>query len=682
MACTFDASDPVGFPYEYRYPNGSLVTVGTIVKTLGHVPGFGSTPDPVCVFDTTACTQTHLAFPNGTAFKCCSATQELENSADIFLFPLIAFFAPFIVAQFFFRWLRAKRAAAAQAKADATHTPVAKAENRNPMAELLKGWSTCQKVALGLFFFISIGALVTESVIMPKSIQTHLPPSDRAAQLAMSSFLTPVAEVFRFLEDTMTVSVGYAVASGRFTELNALLHIGVLGGALSALIALGLTTIVAFTTASAEEILNPSSDPNDALIAAGCGLIPTTTQLLEHARPYWMLVSAAWVPKFASLSIFGFLTGTGQLPPQLFSMIVSGTVPIALWFGLLGTDMPALTILGVAYGSADWLLSLTYFGYFVYNKALRLKYKLKLVFCRRCFGYSRKGPRFDTRIWGRILREVVNGGVRIMVVDLAVQMSITVTIYLAASQHMETAYKLAAAQAAYWTFGPQYLVGTNMLFKIIGAQLIAGKKHKMFAGFFMYVGMMTLCSAIGAILAAALKGHAVANDFGQSACVFASDAGCAGTYAAIFGGDDALARVFDVFGPTVGLQLFFMLMRTGLAACHDFDYLWKAAVAAVVIAYIPAICVAHFVINTATSYYVAMYLPHFLMILLFGIRMWSNVRKLLSGKPGPWTEHIRRGSVILAGDDDAGIGAAVDRSLGDHSEYLLAGSDGSPTDGV
>eukprot|EP01052_Picozoa_sp_SAG31_P024809 SAG31_NODE_2135_length_6364_cov_4.367438_6_plen_43_part_00 len=35
-----------------------------------------------------------------------------------------------------------------------------------------------------------------------------------------------------------------------------------------------------------------------------------------------------------------------------------------------------------------------------------------------------------------------------MAVDLALQLSITLTIYLAASSDMTTAYKLAAAQAA------------------------------------------------------------------------------------------------------------------------------------------------------------------------------------------------------------------------------------------
>ena len=50
---------------------------------------------------------------------------------------------------------------------------------------------------------------------MKKSIQTTLSPTDRAAQMAMDAVLTPFEKVFAFLEDTMTIKVGYALAAGR-----------------------------------------------------------------------------------------------------------------------------------------------------------------------------------------------------------------------------------------------------------------------------------------------------------------------------------------------------------------------------------------------------------------------------------------------------------------------------------
>jgi hypothetical protein len=61
---------------------------------------------------------------------------------------------------------------------------------------------------------------------------------------------------------------------------------------------------------------------------------------------------------------------------------------------------------------------------------------------------------------------VVRGGLQLMVVDLAIQMSITITVYVAAVERFENAYKLAAATSAYWTFGPSYMITTFLLLKV------------------------------------------------------------------------------------------------------------------------------------------------------------------------------------------------------------------------
>ena len=100
---------------------------------------------------------------------------------------------------------------------------------------------------------------------------------------------------------------------------------------------------------------------------------------------------------------------------------------------------------------------------------------------------------------------------QLMVVDLSVQLSITITIYVAAHQSFEEAYKVAAAQAAYWNFGPQYLVGTMMIMKVIGAKMIAGGRTKEFGRFFAVAAFFSVSVALGAIVAAALKGDYVAH---------------------------------------------------------------------------------------------------------------------------------------------------------------------------
>ena len=93
---------------------------------------------------------------------------------------------------------------------------------------------------------------------------------------------------------------------------------------------------------------------------------------------------------------------------------------------------------------------------------------------------------------------------------------------------------LAAVQAAYWTMGPSYLIGLMLMLKMLGAQLISYGKHKAFANFFCLVLAYTVCLATGAVLISILKRDPLAYDFGQSACLFATNEHCAPVYAAIF----------------------------------------------------------------------------------------------------------------------------------------------------
>jgi hypothetical protein len=66
--------------------------------------------------------------------------------------------------------------------------------------------------------------------------------------------------------------------------------------------------------------------------------------------------------------------------------------------------------------------------------------------------------------------------------------------------------------------------------------------------------------------------------------------------------------------------MLFELMRVGLAACHDFSFMAKSASAVFVVVFTPVIIYARFVAHSARAYYIAMYAPHFAMILVFGWR--------------------------------------------------------------
>ena len=308
---------------------------------------------------------------------------------------------------------------------------------------------------------------------------------------------------------------------------------------------------------------------------------------VNHANVYWFLLTFSWIPKFASKSVVGFLVGTGSLVPMLLSSIVQVTIPVALWFSLKEV-LPPLNALGWSYGTQDWILALIFVIYFYLSKNLQKTYQLKWMLCS-CKSKNNQNNSSDSAeyieineeetddadaairdavSWSNVLRDVVKGGLQLLIVDLSIQLSITITIYIAATQHLSTGYKLAGAQAAYWSFGPSYLVGINMLLKILGSQLMGRGETKKYLIHFIYAIILTVSMAIGAIWLGASMGNGLAYDFGETACIYAGQGKeCAQIYVGIFLGDDSLGKLMtNVLGPTVGLQLFFMLIRAGLMA--------------------------------------------------------------------------------------------------------------------
>ena len=336
MNCTFD---PTLFPYEYISPTGETIVEGISVT----VPLPNNQPDTqLCVFNTSKCLNSS---------SCCHETPLVKSlTATTFLPPLITFLVGYLLGLYILRFsnIQKKWGVTGGLGLNATTTDEQKLKQKEKFTNMTERNKCFYKIFIGFFALLYIGsivALVMEAVIMPASIQESLPPADRSSQLAITSFLAPIEEIFSFLEDTMTVKVGYAVASMNYSELNALLHIGVLGGVGSGLIAFLMTTFIAYYPSTAEAVLNPSHKSNQILIDGGCSLVPTTQELLIHAKTYWMLLTLSWIPKFASKSIFGFFVGAGKFLPFLFASIVQATVPITLWF-LLKDVMPPLTALG------------------------------------------------------------------------------------------------------------------------------------------------------------------------------------------------------------------------------------------------------------------------------------------------------------------------------------------------
>ena len=224
--------------------------------------------------------------------------------------------------------------------------------------------------------------------------------------------------------------------------------------------------------------------------------------------------------QFIIKGLLGFFAGAGDFGVYVAPLLVQCVIPISLWFGLLNTHgIPPLTVLGIAYGVAPWVTAACFFAYLFFRKSLQRTFQLRLLCCGRSNSTGEcdhlEGGDADDVSIRSLLRTVAMEGGQLMVVDLAVQLSITITIYVAAHEHFETAYKIAAAQAAYWKWGPQYLVGTMVIMKVIGAKLVASGKTQQFAGLFGFATFVSVGVACAAIVGAAVYGPLVAHNYGQ-----------------------------------------------------------------------------------------------------------------------------------------------------------------------
>jgi hypothetical protein len=83
--------------------------------------------------------------------------------------------------------------------------------------------------SIGMLLYVGLQtAMLMASIIMSTQIQKTLTVPDRNAQLSAVMFLTPVAEICSFLEDTMVVRVNYAVSSGNLPLLRKLMKTGII----------------------------------------------------------------------------------------------------------------------------------------------------------------------------------------------------------------------------------------------------------------------------------------------------------------------------------------------------------------------------------------------------------------------------------------------------------------------
>jgi len=150
---------------------------------------------------------------------------------------------------------------------------------------------------------------------------------------------------------------------------------------------------------------------------------------------------------------------------------------------------------------------------------------------------------------------------------------------------------------------------------------------------------------------------------GANACAYASSEQCVSYFVNVFGenatgGDYTLPYTYHVFPIAASIDASLLVLRAILLTCLDFDYMLYATIAAG-ISYIPAICVVKFAgvsfQKQAVGFFSAMYVPQFVLVCAFSIRLYFIIKKLSNGEEGPWSKERRVSSMTAIKDKTAAI---------------------------
>lgn len=254
------------------------------------------------------------------------------------------------------------------------------------------------------------------------------------------------------------------------------------------------------------------------------------------------------------------------------------------------------------------------------------------------------GPPTSEQIKLQSTKDLLMEGLKVMVMDVAIQFCISLSIYLALIKDAAIGYQLTALQSALPTYGLAYALGLGIIIKVVGPQLIARGAFKTFAAFArltVLCGFLLIPLIIGVVVPFRTS---MAFYYGENACAYAADNQCLPFFTKVFGangtgGQFTLPFTFDAFAMGASVEALFFVLRATMLACLDLNFMMWSTLGALIV-YIPVIIVATLVPpfgSEAIAFFIAMYIPQVVLIFLFAVRLEKNIRVMLKGEPGAWS---------------------------------------------
>ena len=631
--------------------------------------------DGLCIFPTANCGN------NVAVQDCCQALPELTNTGSNYMFIAFAFI---LIPIAYVKYL-AKTPEEREADRDKR---VPKWVEQIPLRIVRKLFT------YGLPVYITAQVMVP--IYMRQSLQANLNVASRNTLIAAEAFIVPYAAIFQFIEDIVLVRVNYALSSGDKPLTNNLVHAGIVGSFVTGLLAAVVATILGAIPPVLQGLTNPGL-ANDEALYPDCAFV---TENNQNVLSYWMVEVWAIPGTQVGMVLSGFLFGALELDTLgWLGAIAIGMVPL-VWFTTVNGSTNRLLLLAGAEFTSAWALPVLAIAYICSPLGAELRehtgVKLELSELRKSLfvtllGGSDSTPQNDgcnenVELEGannevycgtqdddncnqdeqpppqdaagsayesspppepESTNDLLKDGLKIMAMDVAIQFCISLSVYLALLKDAAVGYQLTALQSALPTYGIAYALGMGIVLKIAGPRFIASKKFATFATFArITVGCAILLVPliIGAVIPFRTN---LAFDYGGNACAYAKDSQCLPFFTNIFGpngtgGEYTLPFTFDAFALGASAEAVFFVLRASLLACVDLDFmLWSTAGA--VLVYIPVIIVAVLVPpfgSQAIAFFVAMYIPQVVLIVLFVVRLEMLIRRMLKGKRGAWNRRL------------------------------------------
>lgn len=489
-----------------------------------------------------------------------------------------------------------------------------------------------------LCIYLGLGATIFCQIYIAEDTQSVLSVTERNSMLAADAVLTPIREVFQFLEDSVCVKVGSLVglaAAGRgSTEaVSAVLALGLAGGLVTGGCAATLASLLTLWPAAISALLAPGADSHSASMP-GCGLLPDAEGIVESARGFWLLSVWTWPCAFMMMILTGFMLAVREFACFGLATTVTCVVYVLAW-GLLSPQ--SLFTLGGACMLANASGLLVYLAHLATSRRLREKWGFRF---RVSVGALLTASKHEDVSSSK--RVLLKEGFQCMLVDLCGQLSITTGVYVAGVMGTAEMYQVSAMQAALPGFATAFATGVAFVLKLAGAMMLGSGDVAAFRRLCGMAAGAALALVTLPILVVFLgaDSYALAFKFGEQACVFATSRECSPIYEGIFGTgtlSGTLQSSFAAFAFAASSKCLYMLAKAALYSCLDFSFMARVSVGVLVVVFAPAMCVARLYFNSVLAVYVAMYLPTLVLAVVFAARLAVNMQKMADGTTGPWS---------------------------------------------